>query len=216
MGIWLIIYRVEDRVRDKYLSWFHDVHIPEKLAREGYEWAAHYEVPVIEEESISAQPRQYLAMFGGDSTRVFYDPSPAQLKPTQDELTREMIGYRGDVNMFIVSSEWSTGEHRSIEEIDSIRLGIFPLANKSGQQNNDQSVGAYCAQQLFPSLIPLSDVGTTEITVTKLLASTGTSRHLVLEQSQRSVTEMADKAWPQADNDCDFELIPASRIWPVS
>ena len=41
-GLWLIFYDLLPEKEAEYLTWFHDVHIPEKLAREGYTWAAHY------------------------------------------------------------------------------------------------------------------------------------------------------------------------------
>jgi hypothetical protein len=42
-SVWLLNYDIAAADRDHYLSWFHDEHIPEKLARPGYRWAAHYE-----------------------------------------------------------------------------------------------------------------------------------------------------------------------------
>ncbi len=57
------------------------MHIPEKLSRPGYDWAGHYE-----------GGGRYLALFGGADARAFLDPSPAQLKGMQDELTRRMVG----------------------------------------------------------------------------------------------------------------------------
>ena len=45
-GIWAIWYELpeERKAREEYVGWFHEVHIPEKLARPGYLWAAHYEL----------------------------------------------------------------------------------------------------------------------------------------------------------------------------
>ena len=34
--------------RDEYLSWLHEVHIPEALSRKGYLWAAHYQADAQE------------------------------------------------------------------------------------------------------------------------------------------------------------------------
>ena len=84
-AIWTLLYRVAECGRSEYLDWFHGTHIPEKLARPGYEWAAHYEYPV--EDGVHG----FVAFFGGSSTRVFHDPSPAQLKLQQDALTRQML-----------------------------------------------------------------------------------------------------------------------------
>lgn len=43
-GIWALWYDVSEADRSEYLEWFHRVHIPEKLSRPGYLWAAHYEL----------------------------------------------------------------------------------------------------------------------------------------------------------------------------
>lgn len=42
-SVWLLNYDIAAADRDHYLSWFHDEHIPEKLAPPGYRWAAHYD-----------------------------------------------------------------------------------------------------------------------------------------------------------------------------
>ena len=41
-SVWQLNYDIAAADRDHYLSWFHDTHIPEKLARPGYRWAAYY------------------------------------------------------------------------------------------------------------------------------------------------------------------------------
>ena len=60
-AIWTILYDLPAETRKDYLAWFHDVHIPEKLARPGYTWAAHYQV-VGEGDEMSC-----IAMFGGET-----------------------------------------------------------------------------------------------------------------------------------------------------
>ena len=57
-GIWAIWYDISDEHRSAYLDWFHQAHIPEKLSRPGYLWAAHYELMRI------AKNTGYLALFG--------------------------------------------------------------------------------------------------------------------------------------------------------
>ena len=105
-GIWAIWYDVADADRSAYLEWFHGVHIPEKLARSGYVWAAHYAMDV--DCGVARQPVRpgmppppgpaggtgFLALFGGDTVAAFLDPSPGQLKGLQDDATRRMIGMR--------------------------------------------------------------------------------------------------------------------------
>ena len=44
VAIWMIRYDLYEDQAETYLQWFNEVHIPEKLARTGYTWAAHYKV----------------------------------------------------------------------------------------------------------------------------------------------------------------------------
>ena len=73
-GIWLLFYDIAASDRDHYVAWFHRCHISEKLARPGYRWWAHLEAPPT---SGNIDFFRYIGMFGGDSTRVFLDPSLA-------------------------------------------------------------------------------------------------------------------------------------------
>ena len=90
--------------RDHYVDWFHRYHIPEKLARLGYRWAAYFEAP---SPSANSDLYGYIGIFGGDSTRVFLDPSPAQLKLTQSDETRAMMALRQNPSSAILAHEWS-------------------------------------------------------------------------------------------------------------
>ncbi|MBI3918596.1 MAG: hypothetical protein HY322_16510 [Betaproteobacteria bacterium] len=91
-GIWAIWYEMPEEVRSEYLDWFHRVHIPEKLSRPGYLWAAHYElghggarfqkvVNGLAHTGARALGRGsgYLALFGGLTAHTFFNPSPGQL-----------------------------------------------------------------------------------------------------------------------------------------
>jgi hypothetical protein len=178
MGIWLIYYGIASTDRDAYLHWFEGQHIDEKLARPGYDWACHYEA--TSGGMANHADHVYIAMFGGNTTRPFFDPSPAQIKPNQDELTRTMIGHRIKATAAIATEEWceypaahsnnSTAQPAVNSPI--IRLGIF------SSSVDDQEVVAWCAQNHFPALMQ-----TTGLTVArKWLASFGANRHLVLEE----------------------------------
>lgn len=178
VGIWLIYYGIASANRDAYLHWFEGRHIDEKLARPGYDWACHYEV------TYGGLPDHadhvYIAMFGGKTTRPFFDPSPAQIKPNQDELTRSMIGHRIKATSAILTDEWCerpdsvTHRHDESAGVNSpaIRLGVFTPAV------NDQETVAWCAQRHFPALAE-----STGLTIArKWLASFGANRHMVLEE----------------------------------
>ena len=40
VGIWPLFYNIAAVDLDRYVDWFHRYHIPEKLARPDYRWAA--------------------------------------------------------------------------------------------------------------------------------------------------------------------------------
>ena len=101
-----------------YLEWFHHAHIPEKLSRPGYLWAAHYELghggprfqKVVDGLVHADAPdlgrgRGFLALFGGLSAHTFLNPSPGQLKERQDALTQRMLGVRQESYSCIFSQE---------------------------------------------------------------------------------------------------------------
>ena len=66
-GLWPMISRLT--IKRCILDWFHNEHMAEKLARDGYQWGAHYR----------GQPHHvdgdeytgYMALFGGVSSAVF-------------------------------------------------------------------------------------------------------------------------------------------------
>ena len=102
--MWLLFYDIAAADRDHYVDWFHCCHIPEKLARPGYRSAVHFEAPPI---SGNSDLYRFIAIFGGNSTRVFLDPSPAQLKLTQSDDTRAMMASRQNPSSAILAHEWS-------------------------------------------------------------------------------------------------------------
>lgn len=170
MGIWLLIYGIADDNLDRYIDWFHHTHIDEKLARPGYDWAAHFKVERHD------QSHQYIALFGSTNCRTFFDPSPKQLKPKQDPLTREMIGYRTQPMSLVCTCEWSNAKdkHHAIQS-DWIALDVFD------KETDDQDVMAWCAQQGSPALEQ-------DHLQHQLLASSGAPRHLALVE----VNQMTD------------------------
>ena len=104
-AIWILQYDLTSGSEYEYLNWFHTIHIPEKLGRPGYLWAVHYQghIGVLDH---SENRRSYLALFGGNSTRTFLDPSPSELRGMQDDLTREMMGKRLSSIGNVFAFEW--------------------------------------------------------------------------------------------------------------
>src|SRR5688572_27456097 len=95
-GIWAIWYELDAEHRAEYVRWFHHVHIPEKLSRPGYLWAAHYALEA---------GKGYLALFGGTSAHTFLNPSPAQLAKRQSAETKHFMAMRHQPSMCILAEE---------------------------------------------------------------------------------------------------------------
>jgi hypothetical protein len=212
-AIWMIIYDLDRLHGERYLRWFDEVHIPEKLARPGYTWAAHYQAVA----GGGADHSRYIALFGGTDSRVFYNPSPAQIKPNQPPETRRMMGYRSNSKMLILSEEWAVddlgGSSAASPRItaERIRLALF------NTNENDENLGAWLAQDY------LVGCGKTGIT-RKYLASTGEARHVVVhemgvdENLRDSIVDAPASEWSERVS--NYVVYPvgapvvARRVWP--
>ena len=174
-SVWLLNYDIAAADRDHYLSWFHDEHIPEKLARPGYRWAAHYEAPASHD---AAGLYRYIGMFGGDSTKGFLDPSPAQLKLTQTENTRSMMRLRQNPSAAILAHEWSSFATDNIPEsqidgqIDGPYIDLFSIE----APQHDERIGSIAAQHLAPDFVAQDGA----IACHKFTNVMGAPRHMML------------------------------------
>jgi len=212
-AIWMIIYDLDRTHSARYLQWFNEVHIPQKLARPGYTWAAHYQV-IADDDSADAR---YIALFGGSDSRVFYNPSPAQIKPSQPPETRQMMSYRSNSEMLILSEEWVfDSDSGSLETSPCINAENISLALFNTNEN-DENLGAWLLQDY---LVNSAAAGVTR----KLLASTGSVRHVVvheIEPPDAPLAAMADASssdWSaQVSDYLDYPAgrpLVARRVWP--
>ncbi len=171
-GIWAIWYDIAPEHRTAYLDWFHRVHIPEKLSRPGYRWAAHYEL------GHGGRGAGYVALFGGDSTHTFLNPSPDQLATRQSAETRQFIGMRRNAAAAILAEEIridgpdAAKRGPGLTAAPVIQIGHF---NAPSAQVEDD-LGGWYAQERFPLLQKLPGV----IGTRKLLASVGAHKHAIL------------------------------------
>ena len=224
-AIWALAYDISNDDSQSYLDWFHRIHIPEKLARPGYRWATHFEG-----SASTPNMQSYIALFGGISTRIFLDPSPAQLKTKQDDLTRGMMARRRNPFATILTHEWSDGSTSSTNNDDAIAAGVinsdwldFLLIDAAGQ---DEAIGAWAVQNLLPKLQKDNPNAAKTTTIThKLISVTGAPAHILFYETNR--TGLADDATTTSRFDPQASILsdmpePASlchrsgtRIWPV-
>ena len=196
-AIWALAYEILNDDREAYLNWFHQIHIPEKLARPGYRWAAHFEGTTT-----TPAVHSYIALFGGISTRIFLDPSPAQLKPKQDDLTREMMTRRHNPFATILAHEWRDDSTPSTGNDDRVAAEAIP----SGAIHSDwleflvidaagqgEAIGAWAVQTLLPKLQKRNpDAAKTAAITHKLISVTGAPAHVLFYETNQ--TELANDA----------------------
>lgn len=213
-AIWTLAYDVAPDVESEYLEWFHGEHVPEKLARPGYAWAAHFRGAPHHADSVAGS-HGFIAMFGGDSTRVFLDPSPAQLKLKQDAMTRQMMPHRQHTAALILTHEWSAVNGSMDAPLDSpvhspaIQLWCLDAPDA------DETIGAWVAQELVSQFQALA-----------ALSRFSKFSNVVRGTKHALVAELAD---PQALNPGDVQsgvlgaslgsklavsVRSGSRIWP--
>lgn len=171
-GIWAIWYDIAAEHRAAYLDWFHGVHIPEKLSRPGYRWAAHYAL------GHGGCGAGYVALFGGDSTHTFLNPSPGQLATRQSPETRQFIAMRRNAAAAILAEEIridgpdAAKRSPGLTAAPVIQIGHF---NAPSPQVEDD-LGGWYVQERFPLLQKLPGV----IGTRKLLAGVGAHKHAIL------------------------------------
>ena len=211
-AIWMLRYRIKARDVDEYESWFHRVHIPEKLARPGYTWAVHYKA------SLDDGDGQYTAMFGGSSSRVFHNPSPAQLKLSQNEQTRRMMAMRREGSGIVFVEEWTefAAQQPSQAPIQNpaVRIRCFDA------RGHDEDLSAWIVQELTPQLLQSSQAEATKpIAISKLLAVNGTIRHALIERYTSTAPSPArgdPSPWSERIDIAVAQptTLELNRIWP--
>jgi hypothetical protein len=190
-GIWALWYEIADENKPDYLDWFHRVHIPDKLSRPGYLWAAHYELghggsrfkSVVDglhhaREAGLGRGGGYLALFGGLTTHTFLNPSPAQLAERQSAETRRMIGLRREAYSCIFAEEVRVDgpdvakRGPGITPGPAIQMGNFNAASTAAEDD----VGAWYAQYRLPFMASMPGC----IGARRLLAAAGWGKHSIL------------------------------------
>ncbi len=173
-GIWAIWYDVASEHRSEYCAWFHEVHIPEKLSRPGYRWAAHYEL------GHGGRGKGYLALFGGDTTHTFLNPSPGQLAKKQSAETRKFIGMRQKSAACILAEETRVdGPDADKRGPGLTTAAVVQIGNYNAPSPAvEDDLGAWYAQQRLPLLAKLPGC----VGARKMLATVGAYKHAVLHE----------------------------------
>lgn len=169
-GIWAIWYELAEENTSEYLAWFHGVHIPEKLSRPGYVWAAHY----------ALEKGGYLALFGGATAHTFLNPSPRQLARRQSPETRRMIGMRRAPAACILAEEVRVDGPDVAQRGPGMTPGpVIQMGNyNAASPAVEDDLGGWYAQQRLPLLAVLPGC----VGARKLLATVGAWKHAILHE----------------------------------
>jgi len=173
-GIWAIWYDIAPEHHNEYRDWFHHVHIPEKLSRPGYCWAAHYAL------GHGGRGRGYLALFGGETTQSFLNPSPGQLAKKQSAETKRFIGMRLNPAAAILAEEARVDGPEAARRdargttAPVIQIGHYDAASPAVEDD----LGGWYAQERFPLLKTLPGC----VGARKLLATVGAHKHAILHE----------------------------------
>ena len=176
-GIWAIGYELPEEIKPEYLDWFHHVHIPEKLSRPGYVWAAHYE---LVNNADGGQGNGYLALFGGVTAHTFLSPSPGQLIQRQSAETKRMMGMRQKSAACILAEETRVDGPEVAKRGPGITTGpVIQMGNyNTASPAAEDDLGAWYAQQRLPLLAALPGC----IGARKMLATVGAYKHAIIHE----------------------------------
>ncbi|MCE9639052.1 MAG: hypothetical protein K8S22_02690 [Betaproteobacteria bacterium] len=170
-GIWAIWYDLPAEHKAEYLEWFHHVHIPDKLARPGYVWAAHYELEV---------DKGYLALFGGATAHTFLNPSPGQLLLRQSTETKHFMSIRRHSSACILAEEIRVDGPAAAQRGPGMTTGpVIQMGNyNAASPAVEDDLGAWYAQERLPLLAKLPGC----IGARKMLATAGAYKHAILHE----------------------------------
>jgi len=173
-SIWAIWYDIAPDNRDTYLDWFHRVHIPEKLSRPGYCWAAHYAL------GHGGRGTGYLALFGGETTQTFLNPSPGQLAKKQGAETKRFIGMRMNAAAAILAEEARVdGPETHTRDSRHTAAAVIQIGHYNAPSPAvEDDLGGWYAQERFPLLKTLPGC----VGARKLLATVGSYKHAILHE----------------------------------
>lgn len=189
-AILAIFYDLSEESRNKYMSWFHEVYIPELLSRYDYLWAAHYEArppgqrfqKVLDRLGRSNDPGQssgtgFAALFGGESTRTFFNPNSTQRREVETSETKDMLGLRIRPRTWVYTIEWRMEgpEFHSREEM-GMPASVIQMGRFNVPRNEEEDLGAWYAQERMPLVHRTPGC----IEGRKLLAAAGDPKHGVL------------------------------------
>lgn len=190
-GIWATWYDLPESGRDAYFDWLLGSYLPALLLRQGYAWAAHYEITgggaqMDEIGARLARPddtglgtgTQFLILVGATSSHVFLNPRVDHCDATSTDTSREMRARRIGERMCIFTEEARvSGPEIGERQIGTapgpaIQMGSF----RTRTMENELDLGAWYAQYRLPAMARMPGC----IETRKLVSTAGWAKHAIL------------------------------------
>jgi len=204
-SFWALSYEADPARKPEYLDWYYGAHIPEKLARPGYAWAAYYR---------SLAGDRHLALFGALDAGAFLAPSPGQLKARQDALTREMMGLRADATSVVFTEVLRVAGRESASRTPGIctgpyvRYAHFSLADAAAED----AACAWVAQQRMAQLAATPGA----LGARLMLAVLGPGKYALLEEyASEDALRGEPAAFPAGARHAPGSPFEGRRTWPA-
>lgn len=180
-ALWTILYSLDGLEDAAYLDWFHGEHIPEKRARTGYAWSAHY----------ADGAGRYLAVFAAGDARTFLDPTPGQWKLRQDDLTKRMSARRNGVIAAILAEVLRAGAGDGDAAPPAVRLTLPGAADLAAEDASAASL----VQDRIPALANTPGC----LWAALMVPVIGAGRHVLFEAHARTPAPPAQFAGRRID-----------------
>jgi hypothetical protein len=190
-GIWATWYDLPEHGQAEYLTWLHNIHIPDMLCRPGYLWAAHVQNIMTPEREQNIHRRlihtddpsvpignQYLMLYGAESPHTFVDPSPTELVANMTAEARAIVSRRiaprSCIFVEVARVDGPEVKRRApgITPGPVVQLGSF---NINALENEDE-MSSWYARSRLPFMAPMTGC----VGARKLVSISGWAKHAIL------------------------------------
>ena len=211
-GLWIAWYDLPKDGRDAYLTWLHEIHIPQMLQRPGFLWAAHYGAVdrghLLHVGQAAADPRvpggtQFILMFGAHSAKVFGSPAPQALHAALPASDRKMLGLRmGERTTILVESARVEGKGLSAHASGIVPAPCIQLGSFNCPWQHEEELHAWFTQWRMPVLQAKPSC----VRIRKMASVTGWAKHGILYEYLSLESRARD--WPTHE-----DPYPDMRAW---
>lgn len=191
-GLWVTWYDLPEEGRDAYLSWLHQIYIPQVLKWPGVLWGAHYmevekakrpvskrETGTLKRSTDPAVPTgtTYILVFGAECADAFGNPVPDAFHAALPEADRKMLAHRTQARVSIMSESGRViGPAEKNYQAGMLLAPCIQFGTYNIDWQHEEEMLALYAQKRLPTMGAMSGC----IRTRKLGGVTGWAKHGVL------------------------------------